>query len=135
MNPQLRNSLTAREIVPVGDYNNLPSQTEPDQCLSIKQLVERHVNGISLGVREYEPFYTDHELPNFEFMDLNELNDYKEHLNTQKRLLEDRLREQRQKDLEEAARKRSALAVVSNNTDEGGTRQAPLQPPSTTTQP
>lgn len=133
MNSQLRNSLLARQYIPVGDYNNLPTMTEPDQTLSIKQLVERHVNGISVGVREYESFYSEEELPNFEFMDIEELHQYKEFLNRQKFLLEDKLRQQRIKDAEDAAAARqAALAAPTKTTDEGGTRQAPQQPPSPT---
>lgn len=134
MNSQLRNSLSARQYIPVGDFNNLPTMTEPDQTLSIKQLVERHVNGIAVGVREYEPFYSEEELPNFEFMDIEELHQYKEFLNRQKFLLEDKLRQQRIKDAEDAAAARqAAVAPPPQNTDhQGGMRQAPQQPPSPT---
>lgn len=130
MNPLLRNSLTARQYIPIGDYNSLPSQTEPDQTLSIKQLIERHVQGINVGVTTYEPYYTEEEIPNFEQMDIEELHQYKQFINEQKFKLEDRLREHRKQEKELITR---AFQAPSQNTDEGGTRQAPPTPPSTTT--
>lgn len=101
INPQLRNSLTARQNIPAGDINTLPSATEPDQVLSIKQIIERHTTGIQPDVQHYEPFYTEEELPNFEFMDIEELAQYRQHLADERYRLEDKLSELKKKETEE----------------------------------
>jgi len=98
MNKQLRNSLTAREVIPNGETNTLPSCTEPDQTLTIKQIVERHTNGINLGVPEYEPYYSEVEMPNIEHMDFDQLHSYRVFLSEQRYALEDKLQEHKQEE-------------------------------------
>lgn len=116
----LKNSINSKELVPMGDENNLPSMTEPDQTLSIKQLIEKHVQGVNLGVKEYEPFYTDEELPNFEFMDLEEIHSYRQHLSEERYRLEDELQRRKQEDLD-AKRKAQTPNGSAADTDAGGT--------------
>lgn len=94
----LRTSYQARETVPLGDKNTLPSETEPDQTLTIKQLIERHVNGIDMGVQQYEPLYIDGEVPNFELMEFDELHGYREYLSNERFRLEGELKERQQEE-------------------------------------
>lgn len=100
MNKLLRNSLTAREVVPIGEVNNSPSMTEPDQCMSIKQIIERFAKGVSLTVNQYEPIYREEDLPAFEMMSFDELASYRQYLSEERYRLEDELRERRRKEKE-----------------------------------
>jgi len=100
MNKQLRNSITAKQYIPQGDVNTLPSCTEPDQTLSIKQIIERHTNGINMGVQEYQPYYSEEEMPDFEHMSFDELHSYREFLSNRRYELEDKLREHKQRELQ-----------------------------------
>lgn len=125
---RFKNSYTAKEVIVRGDINRLPSSTEPDQTLSIKQLIERHAKGINVGIREYEPYYTDLDLPNLEHMDFSELAEYRDYLSNERYRLEERLKQEKQD-----AKDRYAKAQA-QKTDEGGTRQAPEAPQPPTTQ-
>lgn len=70
-----------------GEINNLPSETVPDQSLSIRQLIQNHTRGIHSDVKHYEgEYFEDQIIPNFE--DLTDVVQYKENL------------VQRQKDIE-----------------------------------
>lgn len=116
---KLRNSLTARESVPIGDINKLPSMTDPDQTISIKDLIQRHVDGVPLGTREYEPVYSEEDLPDFESMDIEELAQWRHHLSEERFRLEDALRKA------ETAQRAIPPNGSEADTDEGGTRQVP----------
>lgn len=119
----IKNSITARETVPMGDVNNLPSATEPDQTLSIKQLIERHAQGINLGVKEYDPIYSDQEdFPNVEYMDFHEAAEYRDFLANERYKLEERLK-QLEKDKKELQSR--PAPTPQRDTDAGGTRPAP----------
>lgn len=61
-----------------GEVNELPSDTVPDQVLSIQQLLDRHRRGQK--VDGYTPVYesdTGIELPDIRSLDLTELEDLK----------------------------------------------------------
>jgi hypothetical protein len=49
----IKHSLNAKEFVSDGEINNLPSQTIPDQTLSVRELLVRYAKGLPLdGMRQ-----------------------------------------------------------------------------------
>ena len=44
----IKHSLNAKEFVSDGEINNLPSQTIPDQTLSVRELLVRYAKGLPL---------------------------------------------------------------------------------------
>ena len=54
------------------------SMTVPDQNLTVKELLDRHSRGVSLGAPKLEGEYFDTEVPRFQ--DLTEMFDYKANL-------------------------------------------------------
>lgn len=83
-----------------GEKNTLPSMTQPDQSLTVAQLMKNHTRGTLSGVSEREPQYFDQEIPNFD--DITERKDYIEMLETELKEQET-LYEQQKKDEEQAA--------------------------------
>jgi len=45
---KIKHSLNAKEFVSDGEINNLPSQTIPDQTLSVRELLVRYAKGLPL---------------------------------------------------------------------------------------
>ncbi|RLD25917.1 MAG: hypothetical protein DRI75_12625 [Bacteroidetes bacterium] len=45
---RIKHSLNKKEFVSDGEINNLPSQTIPDQTLSIRELIKRYATGLPL---------------------------------------------------------------------------------------
>lgn len=61
-----------------GETSDLPSETVPDQSLTIAELLKNHVRGISSDVQNNEGQFFDTEIPVFH--DLTEEVEYKEQL-------------------------------------------------------
>lgn len=118
MNKLLRNSLTARETVPTGDtFDGVVSETQPNQTLSIREIVEKYVQGIDLGVQSYEPIYTDEELPNFDYMDFDELHEYRQHLADERFRLEAKLQSLKDKERSDKARAMRSIDLQADESD------------------
>lgn len=117
----------AYEELPIGDVNNSPSETEPNATRSIKEIINARMNGVVLDVPEFEPFYSDLDIPDIQSMDLEEIATYREYLTS------------RQYDLEEELNKRynpvPAPSGSEADTDAGGkglptsNLQEPTDPP------
>lgn len=45
---KIKHSINAKEFVSDGEINNLPSQTIPDQTLSVRELLVRYAKGLPL---------------------------------------------------------------------------------------
>lgn len=67
-----------------GEVNTQPSQTVPDQTLSLKELLDRYARGLPI-VGEKFPIYNgdEEDLPDLKKMDLSEIADLKEKLDKQ----------------------------------------------------
>lgn len=66
-----------RDKFPVkGEVNNLPSQTIPDQSMTVKELMERHARGLPLTGERVPIYNGEEDLPEFEKMDLAERQEY-----------------------------------------------------------
>lgn len=118
MNKLLRNSLTARETVPTGQtFEGVSSETQPNQTLSIREIVEKYVQGIDLGVQSYEPMYTDEELPNFEYMDFDELHEYRQHLADERFRLEAKLQSLKEKERSDKASSMRSIELQADESD------------------
>lgn len=115
MKQHLRNSFTARETLPIGDRNDSPSMSEPDQTLSIRKLIERHVQGVDMGVNQYEPLYIDEEIPNFESMDLEELAQYRQLMEDNSVRLKKELKLRRKADKEAYLKKQESSVIDSDD--------------------
>ena len=61
------------------------SMTLPDQNLTIKELLDRHSRGVSLGAPDLQGEYFDTEVPRFS--DLTEMLDYKKELEQKRKEL------------------------------------------------
>lgn len=95
----------AYEEIPVGDMNNSPSETEPNATRSIKEIINARMNGVVLDVPEFEPFYSDLDIPDIQSMDLEEIATYREYLTS------------RQYDLEEELNKRYKAAPTPSGSE------------------
>lgn len=109
--PRLRTSMSP---VPVkGELNSLPSMTQPDMTLTMRQLLENHTRG-TYALKEYNPvFNEENEVPNFKAMDLVEIQEYRmrlaEQMENDKQKLADLARLQEQKARDEMEQQRKAI--------------------------
>lgn len=95
MNPNLRNRFTYLEEGPELEINTMPSQTQPDEVLSIREMLNRHTNGIPIPGTNREPIYYPEELgyvPELERMDLTEIAEMVEHVTEKRKTLENELK-------------------------------------------
>lgn len=60
------NQLDAMQSDFTGVFNDTPSLTIPEQSYTIRELFARYSRGLSSDVHEYEPFYDDKDLDDFE---------------------------------------------------------------------
>lgn len=88
------NSLNYDYTLNPGEVNTLPSQTIPDQSMSLRELLDRHARGLPLLGRE--PIYhgEDMEMPNLATLDLAEQQQMREELREYTKLQRDKLTEQ-----------------------------------------
>jgi hypothetical protein len=70
-----------------GEINLEPSQTVPDQSLSIRTLLLNHSRGIPLDVNHNEGQYFEHEIP--QINDITDLFDNRRNLHNQKAELDE----------------------------------------------
>lgn len=71
------NSLTYDHTKVVGEINTLPSETVPDQSMSIPELIDRYVKGLPLTGEKVPVYDGEDDVPDFSKMDLSELEDYR----------------------------------------------------------
>lgn len=79
MATQFRTWVNYPEQGPQLEVNTLPSQTQPDEVLSISQMLERHSRGLPINVSEGN--YYDESLgyvPDIKELDLTEIHDFRD---------------------------------------------------------
>lgn len=62
------------------EVNTLPSETQPDEVLSIREMIERHARGLPVNVNDQGQYY-DEELgyiPSLKELDLSEMDDLRD---------------------------------------------------------
>jgi autotransporter translocation and assembly factor TamB len=96
----------------IGEINNSPSCTIPDQSLNVKTLLLNHSRNLSSDIHVGEPQYFDTEIPIFQ--DLTEKMEYQQNLQTQ--LTEVKL--QIKSDKKEAAASKKAAAIEQTKLDQ-----------------
>lgn len=74
---RISNHWSARKLTNKGEVNTKPSQTVPNQSLSVKEIITRFTQGRPLPSNG-EPWYTDEYLPNMQTLDLVEIDQVKE---------------------------------------------------------
>lgn len=79
-----------------GEINNEPSQTVPDQNLSVKQLLINHSRGINSNVHTYEPQYLDTEIPRI--TDLTDIAEQRELLRDRENVIKQTIKAEREAD-------------------------------------
>lgn len=96
-----------------GEINNEPSETHPDEALSVATLLKRHAKGIPLGVRMLDgQYYGELEIPRIN--DLTDLQRQKEELNarileTRKQIAEEKREAKRIREERELAERKKLL--------------------------
>lgn len=79
---------------PTGEKNNGISETLPDQTMSIRTLIQRYAHGLPIQGAKTPLYEGDEEFtPDFAKMDLTELDEYRESLETR---IKDSLRKKTQ---------------------------------------
>lgn len=61
---------SANYAPPKGEINTSPSETIPDQAMSLKTLLERHTRGMPLPNNQMNLFDEDYDLPDMKTLDL-----------------------------------------------------------------
>ena len=77
--PKIRTQFTGKIFQSSGFKKNMgKSMTVPDQNLTVKELLDRHSRGVSLGAPQLKGEYFDVEVPRFD--DLTDALEYKKNL-------------------------------------------------------
>jgi len=73
-----------RHLFPhTGEVNNMPSRTIPDQTLSMQEILTRYARGLPLTNGKQPIYNGDEDLPDLKTMDLAEIQEYKENIQSQ----------------------------------------------------
>lgn len=88
-----------------GEYNRGTSKTEPDQNKSIRQLYEANTRGLNLEINQPDAQYFDQEIP--VFTDITEMYEFRQKLENQQKILEERIETEKQ-EKEEAIKIKAA---------------------------
>ena len=75
-----------------GEKNNLPSQTQPDMSLSVKDLLRNHSRSSEVAMRK--PQYFDTEIPQFD--DITEAIEYKKDLEERAKELGQQIKDEKE---------------------------------------
>lgn len=97
------NGSNGKEMDPV-------SLTQPDQTLTIRDLLDRHSKGLALGVNNNRGEYFDTEVPRFQ--DLTDMLEYKQQLMERKKDLEKQIRKEKAKQKKEEKEARAEGETV-----------------------
>lgn len=78
--PKVKNSLNAAQFERHLEYNDQPSETIPDQTLTIKQILDRYARGLPVnrGISLYDDEYEDNDLPDPRTLDIAEREELRE---------------------------------------------------------
>lgn len=91
--------------VTVGEVNTKPSKTQPDQSMSIREIINRSSKGLPVsGIRV--PIYNETEdgiMPDLRNMDLSEIHDLKQRLAKKQQDIRKELQEEEEKRQQEEA--------------------------------
>lgn len=76
-----------------GEINTLPSETVPDQSLTILQLLQNHARGISSDVTDNQgEYFEDEEIRTY--YDMNDIAEHKEELIQRSKAIKERIRDE-----------------------------------------
>lgn len=111
---KVKNSLNAAQFERHYEYNAQPSETVPDQTLTIKQILDRFARGLPVnrGIQLYDEEHEDNDLPDFRTMDFAEREEFREA--AEQELSEIKAKHKRKKDEQE---KPTPPAGAGGNTD------------------
>lgn len=59
--------------IPLGEVNDLPSLTVPDDSMSLETILKRYALGLPINGNNQEEFYEEEELPDLRKMDMEEI--------------------------------------------------------------
>lgn len=103
-----------------------PTKTQPDQNLSIAELLMRHSRGIPIQANMHEGQYFETEIPRI--TDLNDLQDYRRTLEEEKNALDTELKElEKQKKLLEKEEKTKKATQEPSKASKSSTKDEPPQ--------
>jgi len=92
---KVRNSISYRKLPPEGgirfESNLLPSETVPEQSLTVRELLVRHSRGTLQDIKYSEPFYSE-DMPDMRGLDIVERHQMLEDNKQLKKELEDKLK-------------------------------------------
>lgn len=86
-------------VVPDGEYNEEPSLTQPDEVLTIREMLLRHARGIAPESHYQEPRYYDESMgfiPDLESMDLVDIQETRDALSRRVKAIKDKLNKDNQ---------------------------------------
>lgn len=89
-------------VPPAGEYNEEPSLTQPDEVLTIREMLLRHARGIALETHHQEPRYYDESMgfiPDIESMDLVDIQETRDALSRRVKAIKDKLNKDNQPNL------------------------------------
>lgn len=73
-----KNQYNAEQFPNYYEANKQPSQTVPDQTLSLRTLLDRYAKGLPLSGNPNEPqYFGDEQMPDLNKMDISEIHDLK----------------------------------------------------------
>lgn len=75
---KIKNMLNATDFPYLGEVNNEPSMTIPDQTMSIRTILERHSRGLPVGGSMDVYYDEDDTMPDYRTLDLSEIADLKQ---------------------------------------------------------
>jgi len=81
----------------MGEINNQPSKTVPNQAMTVRELIIRFASGLPLDAGKVPIFEGDTDLPDIEKMDLIEQHAYYDQLMADRKAVEDRVTNARKK--------------------------------------
>lgn len=85
-----------------GEFNQLPSATEPDLSLSLEQLLKHHTRGGKIDTSSIQEghYFGDEEIPDISRMDLVEVQELEQHYKDEQIRLKKRITELKKKQAE-----------------------------------
>lgn len=71
--------LNFREEERTEEVNNLPSETQPDEVLTVREMLERHVRGLPVSGSEQGVYLPEEVgfIPDYRTLDLTEIDEYR----------------------------------------------------------
>lgn len=98
------------------EKNTLPSRTQPDMTLTMRELLINHTRGLGVNASEHEPLYFDTEIPQLD--DMTDIEEYRQFLEDEKNEIEIRTREllDHKKKFDEQVRERQKAANSKSST-------------------